>query len=642
MRKFYKPIISFFVAFAIIFSFIPRSFGLLDFVLGKVCDWFAKNALTQAEINEYKTLLRNCWQSSTCLQQNLILVSGDELWSAAAEWSGNGVPCEVVWTSSVGGTGVAGYWIVCIGEPYNMSGASLRDANETYIGRHLGTHTDYIRYYYSTDKASSAYLHDIYNKDVWIETHLSNLVNYLDGVEGYLSNLVSSSNTIISHIDGLESSSNTIIGHIDGIESSLNTIIGHIDGIESSLSSIDTKFTTLNSRIIKTVNGSTYTIADLGYNAWQRLIDIAGYVDGVESSLSSILSANNLTNTRLSTIIDRQDTSQQTLEGIYDALYEINDELVASNLNPVLVSSYLVDSEGDDYPRVTIPYESAVDIIGYLNDHFYSRRVSVISNSGSIASRWFVRADLSENNYIRVYCSAQNNSTGSVYGYYLCDSHHNIIISANPTYLDKLNNLDTKVTQLTGIISPILGLAAAVANIDLNVGELNLNLDSLFDDLNLNLDDLNLNLDDLNLNIDGLSDSISALPSPTNIVPYIDQLESYTDGLENALSTINTNVTYTSDGITYSVGYLSYVTADYSKKIYDHLSNIDIADDSHIMPLIENYSDVVLDTFGRGERTIQLFTMGWGDYHGMQILPRQWSEVVDWFDMYNEGGILND
>lgn len=577
----------------------------------------ARRAAEQALIMQWSTL-----PSTT---SNMIRVSSDDLYSACFDFTRNGMYCEVA-TVSIGGLSNIKV-IRCVATPYSLSDGTQVGIGNNFVGK----------YFAPTTSNTSDPSHLLYAVGDNSSYSLDLIRGYIVTLNQRIQSIMGSVDLIESYVDNIDTSTNTIIGHIDGIESSLNTIIGHIDGIESSLSSIDTKFTTLNSRIIKTVNGSTYTIADLGYNAWQRLIDISGYVDGVESSLSSILSANNLTNTRLSTIIDRQDTSQQTLEGIYDALYEINDELVASNLNPVLVSSYLVDSEGDDYPRVTIPYESAVDIIGYLNDHFYSRRVSVISNSGSIASRWFVRADLSENNYIRVYCSAQNNSTGSVYGYYLCDSHHNIIISANPTYLDKLNNLDTKVTQLTGIISPILGLAAAVANIDLNVGELNLNLDSLFDDLNLNLDDLNLNLDDLNLNIDGLSDSISALPSSNNIIPYIDQLESYTDGLENALSTINSNVTYTSDGITYSVGYLSYVTADYSKKIYDHLSNIDIADDSHIMPLIENYSDVVLDTFGRGERTIQLFTMGWGDYNGMQILPRQWSEVVDWFDMYNEG-----
>ena len=246
-----------------------------------------------------------------------------------------------------------------------------------------------------------------------------------------------------------------------------------VDGLEGSLSSIDSKFTTLNSRVntiqnrlIKTVNGTSYTVSDLAYNAWQSIQTIAGSVSRSEGYLT---------------------TMDGNIEGIYAAMYEVSKDIQNSNFPYQVVSSSSVDADGNDWPRVYIPYETSTDIVSFLNSHYQNRKVSMMTNNDTTVIRWFVRADLSDNRYIRVYCS--NVQGSNPYLYYLCDVNHEIYVSKQPTYIDYLtatvNNTTVGITtivadvdaSLTNLNTTVTGLAEAVANINASFSLGGLHLD---------------------------------------------------------------------------------------------------------------------------------------------------------------------
>lgn len=267
---------------------------------------------------------------------------------------------------------------------------------------------------------------------------------------------------------------------VDGIEDALTTISGMLTYNNHPIAYyayyINSRVDTTNSRLLATVNGTSYSAAALLGNIWQS-------VDGVENSLTSLIGYVDGVEGQLTNIYSRQQDTNDILDNIYTAVS-------AESLNPVLVSSSLVDSNDEDYPRETIPYESAAHIVAYLNEHFYSKKVATISDQNTIASRWFMHAELTQNGYIRVRCSAYNNSTSSVYSYYLCDLHHNILIGAQPTYIQYLtatvNNADVSLAALlasvdaniTTMNANVNAMAEAVANINaaFNMGGLHLDL----------------------------------------------------------------------------------------------------------------------------------------------------------------------
>lgn len=400
---------------------------------------------------------------------------------------------------------------------------------------------------------------------------LTSLVNYLDGVEGY----------------------------IDGIEGSLNTVIGHIDGIESSLSTTNSRLLTIANRLIKSVNGSSYTVSDLVYNSWIQLQGIGGYVDGLESSTSNILSALNTTNQKLDTI----------------------SELVTDSEYPyTCISTSSVDSNGDELPRVYIPYESTTDYIAFLNENYQYRKIDMYNPStGQYVNRYFIYATLSSNNYIIVYVSTSVTSPSDPAQCYLADRKHNIIVSASPTYSDKLNSLESVLGRIENKIGSVAidlnptrtkGVATTVSLAELvyfGIGEI---IEAIPDGVDVEeiipyLQRMEGTLNSIYFDVEDIKDSSDSINSSlSNISSYSEDIASYCDSI------LETN-----------------------QAILAHLDSSDLADDSFVSGLVDDWGDHLVYTVLNSDNVLSLFNSAFGD------LPSslEWGQARLFFQQFYRG-----
>lgn len=461
----------------------------------------ARNVINHSWIRSYE------WSLSTT---KWVEVSSDSLNDAVLDLNRGGFPCQVYGTTH---NGYQVYVIRALAEPYNVSNGNSILSNSDITGSYLGNKqlsgNAYI--YYSLYRSNGSLLNSINNALTSISSNVQTIADRLIWNSNSISYYVSTIDTKVGNIQNylrknVDGSNVTITDLVHDLRTDGRLLNTYVDGLESSLTSVDSKITTLNSRLIKTVNGTTYTMSDLGYNAWQKLVDISGYVDQIEGRIIKVTDSGSYTLADLgyniwqntSTTNSSLSTMQTTVSNIYTSLQD------NSNYPFCVVASSSVDSEGVEWERAYIPYESATDIVAYLNNHYQNRKIKMLNNDYVQSNRFFRRAVLSENGYIRVYCSA-NQNTHSESQYYLCDLNHNIIVSNSPTYLDKLNSLETAITQVSvdvtnsttnnstsfsSIIAPITTLVNASANLELGIDDINLNIGSLIDTIDVGFDDI--------------------------------------------------------------------------------------------------------------------------------------------------------
>lgn len=249
---------------------------------------------------------------------------------------------------------------------------------------------------------------------------------------------------------------------------------------------------------------------------------LEGYVDGIEGYIDGIEGLIGTSNSRLNTINSNLNTVNNNLTDIKSLLDYDH-----------ICCGFLTDNNNDPFPTVTITYNSAEQIISFLNSNWSHKPFTILNRDGNGSYiYYFVRASFYSTGgkrYINVALSTSSTSTDTIYGYWLCDTTNTIFIVSDPTYSDsftsiltKLNNIsvNTSNSSTTAIIAPITGIAGAVADINADITVLSDLIDTGFDDV---------------------TDAITSLApvTGTDLVPYIDQLEGYTDGIENSLNTTN-------------------------------------------------------------------------------------------------------
>lgn len=283
-------------------------------------------------------------------------------------------------------------------------------------------------------------------------------------------------NTIDIHIGNIYTA-------VDTVETTLGNIFGAVDGIEGYLSTIDSS--------LKYVSGSTtYTVANLCnsiksntstissrlyYNsttAGRSVYETWKAVDDVENLLGTINTSISTVGGKLDTLHTDNSATDSILNDIYSRLGTMNDNITTSNaINPVLVSNTLVDDNDNAYTRYPLPYESATEIVAYLNEHFYAKKVAIYDSTNAIANRYFRFAYLaSGSNLICVKYSAFNDATHPVYTAYLTDMNHNIFYARDPVYTEYLT---------TTVNNTQVSIVALVANVDANITSVSLDINAM-------------------------------------------------------------------------------------------------------------------------------------------------------------------
>ncbi len=217
------------------------------------------------QINAAKYTLYHSWSDNTYNStSHLTKISGDALSSIVGSLTSSGCPCEVVYSSSIAGTGVSGYWIVCTGEPFfvNRSAYSRIDTEHTYTGKHLGlfnysaTYNSEF-YFYSEHMPSTYYLKNIYDR-------IDSIWNW-----GQSGGLLTNINTACTLITNALTTANSWLGNI----------AGYVDGVEAYLSSQSSKLSNIQSytnltaaRLLYTdSNNNSYSVGAMVYRIWQAM-----------------------------------------------------------------------------------------------------------------------------------------------------------------------------------------------------------------------------------------------------------------------------------------------------------------------------------------------------------------------------------
>ena len=186
------------------------------------------------------------------------------------------------------------------------------------------------------------------------------------------------------------------------------------------------------------------------------------YVKSIYSRMSDVISAvNNLT-----VGVDLSDVS-------------LSVDASSINLfnNSAYCCGYQTDADGNLYPTLPIPYDSAAAIVERLNTDYVNKKITTISRSGSTSSGYLRHASITSSGYIYVVLT-------NGYGYSLCDDANVLyIVDSSSNYGSRTINslsgissqLDSTQTSIESALSTIIdkmdNLPASVDNIVVNITE---------------------------------------------------------------------------------------------------------------------------------------------------------------------------
>ena len=218
-----------------------------------------------------------------------------------------------------------------------------------------------------------------------------------------------------------------------------------------------------------TIDGSGYIFVRSGSSNYylcgkDNTIFVAAqdYVKGIYSRLSDVISAvNNLT-----VGVDLSDVS-------------LSVDASSINLfnNAAYCCGYQTDADGNLYPTLPIPYDSAAAIVERLNTDYVSKKITTISRSGSTSSGYLRHAGITSKGYISVVLT-------NGYTYSLCDDANVLyIVDSSSNYGSRANDaltgissqLDSTQTNIESALSTIIdkmdNLPASVDNIVVDITE---------------------------------------------------------------------------------------------------------------------------------------------------------------------------
>lgn len=186
-----------------------------------------------------------------------------------------------------------------------------------------------------------------------------------------------------------------------------------------------------------------------------------------------------------------QDYTKSVYSRLFDVISAVNNLSVGVELSDVQLSvdassinlfnntayccGYRTDADGNLYPTLPIPFDSAAAILERLNTDYVDKKITVFSRSGAASSGYLRSASITSDGYIRI---ALTNG----YIYYLCDNTNVLyLVDASSNYGSRANDALTGISSqlvstqtsiesaLSTIIDKMDNLPASVDNIVVNI-----------------------------------------------------------------------------------------------------------------------------------------------------------------------------
>lgn len=216
------------------------------------------------------------------------------------------------------------------------------------------------------------------------------------------------------------------------------------------------------------------------------LIDSNGYICVRSSSDNYYLCGKNNT-----IFVADQDYTKSIYSRLSDVISAVNNLTVGVDLSDVQLSvdassinlfnntayccGYRTDADGNLYPTLPIPFDSAAAILERLNTDYVDKKITVFSRSGAASSGYLRSASITSDGYIRIVLT-------NGYTYYLCDNTNVLyLVDASSNYGSRANDALTGISSqlvstqtsiesaLSTIIDKMDNLPASVDNIVVNI-----------------------------------------------------------------------------------------------------------------------------------------------------------------------------
>ena len=216
------------------------------------------------------------------------------------------------------------------------------------------------------------------------------------------------------------------------------------------------------------------------------LVDSSGYIIARSASAAYYLCGKDN-----AIFVADQDYTESIYSRLSDVISAVNNLTVGVDLSDVHLSvdassinlfnntayccGYQTDADGNLYPTLPIPYDSAASILERLNTDYVDRKITVFSRSGAASSGYLRSASITSNGYIRI---ALTNG----YTYFLCDNTNVLyLVDASSNYGSRANDALTGISSqlvstqtsiesaLSTIIDKMDNLPASVDNIVVNI-----------------------------------------------------------------------------------------------------------------------------------------------------------------------------
>lgn len=188
------------------------------------------------------------------------------------------------------------------------------------------------------------------------------------------------------------------------------------------------------------------------------MIDGSGYI--FVRSASSVYYLCGKDNT---IFVAAQDYTKSIYSRLTDVISAVNNLTVGVDLSDVQLSvdassinlfnntayccGYQTDADGNLYPTLPIPYDSAAAILERLNTDYVDKKITVFSRSGAASSGHLRSASITSNGYIRIVLT-------NGYTYFLCDNTNVLyLVYASSNYGSRANeSLLTVSSKLDAIL----------------------------------------------------------------------------------------------------------------------------------------------------------------------------------------------
>lgn len=188
-------------------------------------------------------------------------------------------------------------------------------------------------------------------------------------------------------------------------------------------------------------DGSGITTATIS----RCLVDSGGYI--IVRSASAVYYLCGKDNT---IFVADQDYTKSIYSRLSDVISAVNNLTVGVDLSDVQLSvdassinlfnntayccGYLTDADGNLYPTLPIPYDSAAAIVERLNTDYVNKKITTISRTGSTSSGYLRHASITSNGYISLVLA-------NGYTYSLCDDANVLyIVDSSTNYGSRAND----------------------------------------------------------------------------------------------------------------------------------------------------------------------------------------------------------